>query len=61
MWHQNMVRTKKWHVRCSLACSSGQLLKQSEIANGATVAESRKMKGDDYTVYYCAMFYQLNA
>lgn len=24
MWCQNMARTKKWHMRCSFACSSFQ-------------------------------------
>ena len=46
-------------MRCSLACSSCQLLKWSKIANSATVAEERKNKGDYTTVYYCALFYLL--
>lgn len=29
---------KKWHMRCSLACSSCQLLKQSKTANSTTIA-----------------------
>ena len=46
MWCQNVVRKNKWHIRCSLACSSCQLLKWSKIANGATVPEEWKREGD---------------
>ena len=62
IWHQNFVRTKKWHIRFSLACSSCQLLTWSRIANGTTVVEEWKSEGNYRTVHYCAiMFYSLNA
>ena len=56
------VKKKKLHIRCSLACSSCQLLDQRKNANeAATVAEELKRERDYSSGYYCAMFYLLNA
>ena len=55
-----MVRTKKWHMGCIVP--GIQLRKWMElISKGEAVVEERKSKGDYSTVYYCAMFYLLNA
>ena len=55
------VKKKKLHIRCSLACSSCQLLDPRKNANKAMVAEELKRERDYSSGYYCAMFYLLNA
>ena len=57
-----MVRTKKWCIRCSFALSKHPMIKMEQNSKQSDrVAEERKSDGDYSTVYYCAMFYLLNA
>ena len=53
-----MVRTKKWHRRCSLALSKHSVIKiEQNSKQNDRVTEERKSGGDYSTVHYCAMFY----
>ena len=58
MRHHNIVRTKQWHIRCSLACSTHSVIKTKQ--NSKWHNSSIGVKKHFSTVHYCAMFHLLN-